>query len=356
MTALVKYEAACRALAEAHRVDEVKDIRDKAVAMETYGRLAKDTQLISHATEIRLRAEIRAGELLCEMKQRGERQGQSQPKKLKSHDATLSLPKLTDLGITKTQSSRWQKLAKLPKAQQEQQIARRKAKAIAAAEDSAVRAVVGMHPHAERGADLYETPPPAVRALLEAEDFNGKTIWEPACGPGAIVNVLRAAGHRVVATDLIDYGCPDSTGGLDFLKQQSAPKGAEIVLTNAPFMHANAFVRHALKLVPRVVLLLPITFLAGVNRSDIIEGGHLARIHVFRNRLPMMHRDGWSGPRVENNPRDFAWFVWDRHHRGPIELRRISCEAESPQREWGHQAPANADGLDIPEFLRRAAS
>src|SRR5262249_8719958 len=78
---------------------------------------------------------------------------------------------------------------------------------------------VAMHPYSERGVDLYETPTPAVHALLAAEPLPPGNVWEPACGPGAIVRVLREAGHRVVATDLVDYGCPDSAGGVDFLKQ-----------------------------------------------------------------------------------------------------------------------------------------
>jgi hypothetical protein len=75
---------------------------------------------------------------------------------------------------------------------------------------------VAMNAYVERGLDLYETPAPAPRALLEVESFDG-TIWEPACGPGAIVRVLRAAGHHVIATDLVDYKCPNALGGVDFI-------------------------------------------------------------------------------------------------------------------------------------------
>jgi hypothetical protein len=104
---LTKYDTAKRALAAAHRVDEVKNIRDKAAAMRLYALQAKDRVLVDQATEIRLRAERRAGELLREMADRGER---AVRKNMKSQPATSTL---FDLGVSKTQSSRWQKLAEI---------------------------------------------------------------------------------------------------------------------------------------------------------------------------------------------------------------------------------------------------
>jgi hypothetical protein len=181
---------------------------------------------------------------------------------------------------------------------------------------------VGTHPFADRGLDLYETPAEAVHALLAVESFQGP-IWECAAGRGAIVRALREAGNTVIGTDLVDYNCPDSRGGVDFLKAQYSPDGVQTVITNPPYQRAGEFVRHALTLVPHVAMLVRLAFLESQRRSDILDDGRLARVYVFANRLPMMHRDGWEGPKATNSMA-FAWMVWDANHRGHWTGRRIS--------------------------------
>jgi N6-adenosine-specific RNA methylase IME4 len=110
-SALVHYDAARRALAEAVRIDDVKQIRDMAVAAQAYAHQAQDYEMLNNATEIRERAERRAGEVLAEMKERGERREGHGDQKSELRGVT---PKLADLGVSKIQSSRWQAKAKMP--------------------------------------------------------------------------------------------------------------------------------------------------------------------------------------------------------------------------------------------------
>lgn len=182
---------------------------------------------------------------------------------------------------------------------------------------------VNRAPLIERRGDCYDTPAVAVHALLKVERLPFR-IWEPACGTGNIVKVLRESGRDVIATDLNNRGCPDSLDRIDFLLPCRFD-GVQAIVTNPPFSLAERFVATALERAPLVIMLLRLAFLESERRSSILEGRGLARIHQFRKRLPMMHRAGWEG-RKANSGMAFCWMVWDRNHAGPTTIDRISWE------------------------------
>ena len=96
-------------LKEAKTITEVLKIRNAARMGEQYFKAAHYARsAFLYAAEIRLRAERKAGEMLKEMAEKGERAGRGGDR-AKSHDVTLP-----GLDITKMQSSRWQQIAAVP--------------------------------------------------------------------------------------------------------------------------------------------------------------------------------------------------------------------------------------------------
>lgn len=117
MNSLVKYDAACRAIAEAVAVDEVKGLRDKAEAMRHYARQSKNHDLEIKCAELRIRAERRLGELIRDRKKTtGLATGARGIGPNAVPSEYRNKPTLTDWGVDKKLSSRAQKLAAVPEA------------------------------------------------------------------------------------------------------------------------------------------------------------------------------------------------------------------------------------------------
>ncbi len=163
------------------------------------------------------------------------------------------------------------------------------------------------------GADFYPTPRWATFALIESEKFSGD-ILEPACGDGAMSEVLAETGNSVHSSDLYDRGYGQS--GVDFL---TSARRADNIITNPPFNSAEGFVATGMKCAGRkFALLLRLAFLEGANRTNTIF--HVAppsRVWVFSERITFYPKGAVV---AGSGTTAYAWFVWDKDHAGSTEL------------------------------------
>lgn len=127
---IIIYDAMCTAIADCHRIDEVKDVRDKAMALELYAKQAKNFEAERKASEIRLRAERRTGELLKDLPRApagAERNpnGRAGKEPIPNDAELVTTPSpyaqaLAETGISTQTASRYQALANVPAAVFEQ--------------------------------------------------------------------------------------------------------------------------------------------------------------------------------------------------------------------------------------------
>jgi hypothetical protein len=160
--------------------------------------------------------------------------------------------------------------------------------------------------------DFYRTPPRATLALLTKERFS-PTIWEPACGDGAISRVLEQAGYQVISTDLVDRGFGQSR--CDFLLERELI--APAVVTNPPFKLSDEFVLHALHLgAEKVAIFQRTAFLEGAARYKMLWSRFPpARVWIFSSRVTLWRGDD-PDQRDTGGVMSLAWFVWERGHQG----------------------------------------
>ncbi|MFT8656827.1 MAG: NAD(P)-dependent oxidoreductase [Acetobacter papayae] len=184
------------------------------------------------------------------------------------------------------------------------------------------------------GPDFYPTPAWATHALIENEQFDGE-IWEPACGNGAMSQVLQTTGCPVKSSDLYERGYGEA--GVDFLDTDYS---ATNIVTNPPFHSAEGFIFRGLDLAnKKFALLLRLAFLEGGKRATtIFQKIPPTRVWVFSERITF-YPAGMKA--TSSGTTAYAWFVWDKENMGQTELKwfapgykaRFSDEKASKQKK-----------------------
>ena len=200
---LVRYDAMCHAIAECHSVDEVADLHDKALALEVYAKQAMNVEAERKATEVRLRAERRAGELMAALQRtppsernkdgEGGRAGKHIDSSNGGTNQSEYAETLERTGIPRQTAHRWQQLASVPAEQFERHL-----------KDPVVKPTTTGIVKAANGAPRMDDGALWVWGRLRDFERDGHLNREPAEVFGGMTETMQADVRRVLPS-LLDW-------------------------------------------------------------------------------------------------------------------------------------------------------
>ena len=177
------------------------------------------------------------------------------------------------------------------------------------------KAYVSRKPKEEqRKSDLFETPKCLTWKLLETGEFDySKTILDPACGRGAISNILSEKKYfgygNIVSRDILTTPC--NLRSVDFLKMDPKEKQYSYITTNPPFSKFDDFVMKAKEIATEKFAFIGKTnFFGAYQRYEKGVWKHLKHVYIFNRQVDYqgsIHPEGLC--HVGNLVT--GWFVWD---------------------------------------------
>lgn len=172
--------------------------------------------------------------------------------------------------------------------------------------------IKSMKEHERKESDLYPTPPPGTWSIgeyLKTKLPPGSLIAEPACGRGDMAMMLAAMGFDVLASDILDTGFGEPHR--DFLKIN--PKldddydDVRGLVTNPPFIVAEAFIRHAVgrMKIPVVAMLLKSNYWNTKGRLALWDDCTPTAFFPLTWRLAFLEAERGKSPLMDCN-----WWFW----------------------------------------------
>jgi len=153
--------------------------------------------------------------------------------------------------------------------------------------------------------DFYETPYCLTQLLLEKEELE-EPILEPACGNGAIVKILLNKYKDIDFYDIQE--------GQDFFNERNKYR---TIITNPPYSLAFEFIQKAKTICPNFYFLLPLAYLHGKKRYDILYHDPiypLKQIYVF-TRYPLLGETLREDGKTNTGMMVYAWYHFAKHYR-----------------------------------------
>jgi hypothetical protein len=150
--------------------------------------------------------------------------------------------------------------------------------------------------------DYYCTPKSLVWKLLDLCIIQNSSIYEPACGEGAISSVLKERGFNVIEDDI-------RTTGKDFLLCE---KHYPWIMTNPPFSLFDEFVIKAKQCSDQFIFLAKTNFFGAYQRYEKGIWKNLKSVYIFNRQVDYrtpMREDGLF--HVGNLIT--GWFHWDKN-------------------------------------------
>ena len=158
---------------------------------------------------------------------------------------------------------------------------------------------------ARKVSDLYPTPPEVTVALMRFLKLPRSTlIWEPACGQGDMVEVLRDCGMLAYGTDI--------RSGQDFLETYAPhymDKSIDWIITNPPFSLADEFIRHAAEIGKPFAMLLKAQYWHAAKRAQLFREIPPSYVLPLTWRPDFLFKER-GGKKGASPLMDVMWCVW----------------------------------------------